>query len=413
MSAQTNQALIRKLKEWSKRGRSLLLENTQANRNETNPRRWKGKDLADLVGVRDVRYIYKAESSGVLPADFREERNANQGYTLEMAMQAMEVFGTLPHRREDEPPAILSFTTYKGGAWKTSCAWHFAMCAATKGYRVLVADLDPQGTMTKNTGFTPDVDTSFDTTLGPLLLDPHNPPTRSEVSSIIRGTHISTLDLLPSSLELQKLEWALGQQAMTMGKDAAGCFVRLADAINLVADDYDLIIMDGTPSLGMLSLNILFSSHAVIMPVPTEMPDFASTMSFIDLAEEHFESAVGLFGDDIALPEMYALPTKFNAGANTRSSLSMLEDFIRPTFVKDVLRTSVLNHKSAVGASTYFSRTMFEVNATELPVSSEARKRCMKNYTEVFNEIMERAVFPYWPSKLRDETKPTFEEAEV
>ncbi len=411
MSLPSNQAIIEELRHWRETGATLLEVNAEENNTYTKPRRFKGAELAKLVGVLNVQSIYKAEANGSLPAHFKDERNRNRGYTLEMALQAMDVFGTRPSRSEEESPALLSFTNFKGGCWKTTCAWHFGMCGATKGLRVLMVDLDPQGTLTRSLGIRPDYDVDSDDTLAPFLNGEIKQPTRDIVKTRIKKTHICTLDLLPASLALQGVEWALATEvnghahnqslpAEERIRRMTECFMRVANCLALVAEDYDLVIADGTPTLGMLPLNIVFASHAVVVPVPTHMADFASTMSFIELLEDSFETVNQQFGDRIELPELHFLPTKFDSGINTLASQNVLEKYIVRTFGERVFRHAICNHKSAVGAASYFSRTMFEVNATELPVKTEARKRCMRNYEDSFQEIMQRLVLPYWPSQL-------------
>ncbi len=74
------------------------------------------------------------------------------GATLEQILVMQEYFDTLPWRRDDEEPVVMSFTNFKGGCWKTTTSWYAGSYYANLGYRVLFVDLDPQASLTLNCG---------------------------------------------------------------------------------------------------------------------------------------------------------------------------------------------------------------------------------------------------------------------
>jgi len=413
MSKSHNENVLSLIEQFAATADALLSSAAEFNKEQLPPRRWKGKELTELVKVKNIQNLYFMEKEGKLPDWYRQNRNENNGYTLEMAVEAMRVLGTLPWRQIDEPPAILSFTNFKGGCWKTTTSWHFGSWAASKGYRVLMVDVDPQASLTRNLGFQPDYFIHAEDTLAPFLMYDEE-PTEENVAERILKTHIYTLDLLPASLDLQSVEWGLAAAIHSVSynsdlddaeKDAerAKFFLRLAYCLNSVAQRYDLIVLDGTPTLGVLPLNIVFAAHGLVVPVPTEKVDFASTKSFLDLLSDNIRTLTHLFDDQIDVPQPRFLATKFESGQMSSSSQSVLDDFIRPTFGEHLFKTVIHQHRAAVGAGSYFSRTMFEVNATTLSVKSDARKRCMENYEQAFTEIMNAMVFPLWPttSKLK------------
>lgn len=381
--------------------------------NETiAPRRWKGNELADLIGLKNIRYLYPMEKNEKLPEWFRDERNDNGGYTLEMAIEAMRVLDTLPWRYDDEEPVVLSFTNFKGGCWKTSTAWNVGSYYASLGYRVLMTDVDPQASLTRNLGFKPDVDIRTDDTMANLLAG-NEEPTAEAVRQRVLKTHVPTMDLIPASLDLQAVEWLLSAELYSISQSAqwnqderadmqADIFLNLAKALQTVTEDYDIIILDGTPTLGILPLNIIFASHGLVVPVPAEKLDFASTKSFLDLLEDHLRQLHDRFGDRLTLPEPWFFVTKFDVGQSTTDSETMLEHFIKPTFRDRLLDTVVYTHKKAISLGSFFSRTMFDVSSTTLAVRNDVRSRCMKNYENLGQEILEKIVFPHWPRRLQE-----------
>ena len=107
-------------------------------------RRWRIGQVAKMVG-REPQTIRNYEKDGRLPQPPKDERGHRVGYTLDDINQMRDVFGTRPGRRPKEEPAVVAFSTFKGGCGKTTLSVHFAQYMALKGYRVLMIDCDPQG----------------------------------------------------------------------------------------------------------------------------------------------------------------------------------------------------------------------------------------------------------------------------
>lgn len=404
----SNDEILRDIERWLEQGESSIHSLTAFAREEVEPRRWKGTDLQRLLRLSAIQRVYDAESDGRLPEPDRGERSQRLGYTLDQALKAMDVFGTCPSRKGDgDDPVILAFTNFKGGCWKTTTAWYFASWAATQGYRVLAVDLDPQASLTRNLGMMPDLETDYDSTLAPFIMR-ERPIDRESVRKIVRPTHLPTLHLIPGALDLQAVEWQLSREVLDAGlrgepHEQAMCFLRVGEAIQEVMDDYDLVVIDGTPTLGLIPLNIIFASDGVVVPVPTEVGDFCSTVSFLRLLHSQFRQLSERFGDTINLPQIQFLPTRFAPGGkNTMGSEYVLDQMIRKSFGADALEEVIRKHDSVISNLGLLSRTAFEVNAGEGDVNRESRQRAMANFGRAFDEIMRKMVLPHWPSKQRE-----------
>ena len=370
-------------------------------------KRFKGDALAHLVRA-PLSTIYSAEANGRLPAPDRGGKDGDGsrlGYTFAQAFHAMDVLGTRPGRKRDfdDQPVTISFTNFKGGCWKTTTSWYFSSWLGSQGYRVLAVDLDPQASLTRNFSYFPDLDTNFDTTMAPFIMEEVD-ISYDAVKAVIRPTHLPTVDLLPSSLDLQGVEWALASAVMEE-PDIRGklrYFMRVGEVIAAVADDYDIIVLDGTPSLGLLPMNIIVASNSVIVPVPTEIVDFHSTMAFLRLVRTHFAGLIDIFGDDLPVPQMLYLPTRFNASASTgTASQKILDDYIVPTFENALVagrEGAIRKHDAVVGRLTPFCRTAFDAPPAVGDVRKEYIEKACENYGEIFKAILEQAVFPTWES---------------
>lgn len=147
----------------------------------------------------------------------------------------------------------------KGGVGKTTTAVNLAAGLAERGQRTLLIDADPQGNATSGLG----VDkTTVETTLFDVfevVID--QPDTPNALSSAIVRIN-DHLDLIPATLDLA------GAEPLLLG--AVGKEVILRDALEPIRGQYDWILLDAPPSLGLLTLNILAASDAVLVPMQCE-----------------------------------------------------------------------------------------------------------------------------------------------
>ena len=192
-------------------------------------------------------------------------------------------FGTIPHKSEDDEPAIISFANFKGGAAKTTTSVHTAQYFALQGYRVLFIDCDSQASATQIFGYNPDEHVENDKTLLPCFLKETD-----SIKNVIRSTYWNGLDLIPANLSLYGAEFALparAAQAKAKGQEYP-VYNILSSYLNEVKDSYDVIIIDCPPSMGMISINAIYAANAFIVPVPPSMLDFSSTIQFFGMMRE-------------------------------------------------------------------------------------------------------------------------------
>lgn len=146
---------------------------------------------------------------------------------------------------------IVAVANQKGGCGKTTTAINIAAALAAMGNHVLLVDLDPQAHATLGCGYNPD---GWDTTVYDVLTDP-----LVSVSTVISSTSLKLLDLVPSNTLLGSAEIELRQ---VLGKQLV-----LSEQLRVVANRYDLCIVDCAPSLGLLMINALVASTGVVVPV--------------------------------------------------------------------------------------------------------------------------------------------------
>ena len=150
---------------------------------------------------------------------------------------------------------ITAICNQKGGVGKTVTAVSLGVGLAKMGKRVLLVDVDAQGSLTASLGFQhPDqLETTLATLLGNIIMDKPLSPG----AGIIH--HDEGIDLLPANIELSGLEVTL---VNTMSRETI-----LREYLNSVRNQYDMILLDCCPSLGMLTINALAAADDVLVPM--------------------------------------------------------------------------------------------------------------------------------------------------
>jgi len=157
----------------------------------------------------------------------------------------------VPKRLSSHGPArIIALCNQKGGVGKTTTTINTAAALAEYGRKVLLVDFDPQGALSRGLGVVnEDVKTIYD-----LMLD-----RKLKAEDVIVHTEVPGLDLIPANIQLSAAEIQLVAEP---GREKI-----LAGVLRPVLGDYDLIMIDCQPSLGLLTVNALTAAHGVMIPV--------------------------------------------------------------------------------------------------------------------------------------------------
>ena len=341
---------------------------------------------AELVG-RGASAIREAEKEGRLPERERTPSNRRVNYTLGDLNHMRDVFGTRPWRDPADPLAILAIQNFKGGVGKSTIAVHLAQYLAIRGYRVLLMDCDSQASTTMMFGLVPDRDVDENATLYGYLHDEG----MTGLRPLLRKTHFDNLWLLPANLKLYNAEYEIAAYIAQRGKEGYAFIDKISEAIATVADDFDIVILDPPPALGMISLSVLTAANAMVIPMPPSMIDFSSTASFLSMLGSTMQQLAQLRGRSPVYNFVRLVASK------TDDNKSMHREIIKMAqrlFGSAMLRSSLKDSAEIDNASSRLS-TVYELDR---PITShEVHTRCVGHLNAVNAEI-EIEIRRTWPS---------------
>lgn len=389
-------------------------------------RKFQLPEAANLLGVTEA-YLRQVLIKGQGPTPettTQGKRHFSVDQLLEMRMHLAErgrKKGMNPRRVDGEECQIIAITNFKGGSSKTCTSIHLGHYLALKGYRVLAVDLDPQASLTtlhgvlpkrddavdgddveiesaqvedasdelqpeggNETGAEDDEDDEGDTLYSAIRFDQPIP-----TSDLIYTTHIPGFDVICAGLELTEFETAV---ALGMRNGGGTAFLlRIAQALEQVADRYDVILLDCAPSLNFLTLASLTAATGVLIPVPAHMLDVDSTGKFLELAASYM-NVLNVRGSTATAQWDFAkfLITKFEPNDHPQANMHAL---MRQVFGEDLLLNAV-NKSTAVADALTWKQSLYEVQRSRF-TAPKTYDRAIESINAVNAEI-ERLLWKAW-----------------
>ena len=273
-----------------------------------------------LIPVATAHFRRVLKQNPDLPQGASETDGGAKWFTLDEVLRLRAFFAAegskakpyLPWRPKGLPAKMLAVANFKGGVGKTSTCAHLAMSAALDGYRVLVIDLDSQGSMTSIFGGR--VEDEWQTVF-PMLarhyashlrldnqrrLDRGDAPipldeTLTEAltvkaESLIQKTHWPNIDLIGAQLNLYWAEFQIPVWRMQSRGWKLWDALTEVLAADGVLDQYDVIFLDTPPALGYLTINGLAAADILLVPMGASFLEFDSTGRFFDMLHSTFRS---------------------------------------------------------------------------------------------------------------------------
>ncbi|MDA8224516.1 MAG: AAA family ATPase [Betaproteobacteria bacterium] len=222
---------------------------------------------------------------------------------------------------------IFAITNQKGGVGKTTTAVNLAAGLAVRDYRVLLVDLDPQGNATMGCGIDK---RALDASVYHVLLDLRG------VRDAIRRSESGGFDVLPANRDLAGAEVELVDQQQRE--------LRLRNALDVLGDDYDYVLIDCPPALNLLAVNALTAADAVMIPMQCEyyaLEGVSDLVNTIRRIRQHFNPKLEIEG---------LLRTMYNPGSTLAQQVS---DQLKNHFESKVYDTVIPRNVRLAEAPSY------------------------------------------------------------
>jgi chromosome partitioning protein len=255
------------------------------------------------------------------------------------------------------PARVIAMCNQKGGVGKTTTTINLGAALAEFGRRVLLVDFDPQGALSVGLGVNP---MELDRTVYNVLMERH-----VSVDDVLLKTNVQGMDLVPSNIDLSAAEVQLvGEVAREQ---------TLKRVLEPVLADYDVVLVDCQPSLGLLTINALTASDGVIVPLECEffsLRGVALLIQTIDKVKERLNPHLELEG---ILATMYDRRTVHGREVLTR----VVEAFGEKVFHTVITRTVRFPETTVAGEPiTSFAPSSTGANAYR-DLAREVVERCL------------------------------------
>lgn len=253
---------------------------------------------------------------------------------------------------------IIAVANQKGGVGKTTTTVNLSTILAKRGKKVLLIDTDPQGNATSGLG----VEKESELSTYDLLI--------SDVSAedVIQETAIKNLSISPSNMNLAGAEVQL---VSMMSREQ-----RMKEKLDVIRDDYDFILIDCPPSLGLITLNAFTASDSVLIPVQCEyyaLEGLGQLLNTVELVRKHLNKNLYVEG---ALLTMYDIRTNL-ANQVVREVKRFFQNKVYKTVIPRNVKVSeapsygmpiTIYDPKSKGAKSYekFTKEFLKINEQEL-----------------------------------------------
>ncbi|HQX05834.1 MAG TPA: AAA family ATPase [Zoogloea sp.] len=341
--------------------------------------------LAGYCGVEKGTIVHRM-TKGDLPPGNLNTTGSRREFNLSEARAWIRAYRKDKLRPAGAEAVTIAIANFKGGVGKTTTAMTLAQGLSLLGLRVLVIDLDPQGSLTTLFGILPDTEVSEDDTVLPLALGEH-----TSIRYAIRPTYWDGIDLVAAAPCLFGAEFALPARQTQEPN------FEFWNVLNLGIDDvraeYDVIVIDSPPSLSYITINALMASNGLIMPLPPNALDYASASQFWNLFSDLSSEMLTSRGLDKEFDFIHVLLSRVDSAESTSD---IVRTWIQATYKEKVLPVEIPKTAVASSASAEFS-TVYDIQKYD--GNARTFKRARDAYDQ-FVRYVESSIRASWDRQV-------------
>ncbi|MDK6076198.1 MULTISPECIES: ParA family protein [Massilia] len=318
--------------------------------------------------------------AGKLPQGTQESKGKMRRFTLAETMQWVEATVKPKKRGKGKKGRIITVGNFKGGVTKTSTAMNLAQgLTLRRGRRVLIIDLDPQGSTTTLFGINPNAEIDVDQTVLPVI-----DQSQADLRYAPMKTYWDNLDLIPASSDLFNAEFLLPAQ-VHQGDASFQFWQVLRNALEPLRDDYDYIILDTAPTLSYLTINSIFAADSMLVPIVPDVLSYSSMVQFWSLFSD-LVNGMRSFGRDGEMKSFDSIEILISRMPN-KTSAQLVNEWIRKTYGSYVSPIEIPETELARTTSTEF-KTIYDM--PNYDGSAEAYRRIRDPYDKLVDMTDDR-----------------------
>lgn len=351
---------------------------------EPHPRKrapvYTGAQVAALCGIDPKQITYLAKR-GDLPSGSHGGNGKRREFSLVDTRIWVHRLAKIPPRPANARAATIAVVNFKGGSTKTTTAFNLAQGLTLRGRRVLIVDLDPQGSATTLTGMLPAAEVMEEHTVAPITYPPLSEAPK-DVRYAVQPTYWDGLDIIPAAPHLFNAEIFL--PIHSRDPDIAWWNI-LNQAIDPLRDDYDVIIFDTAPALSYLAVNAVIASDGLLMPLPPDNLDYASSVAFWNLLSE----TLGALKNSRGFEKDFAFMRVLLSRVETKSiASSVVKDWIIRTYGQYVLTVEIPKSQAASVGAVQFG-TVYDIAKYD---GAAATYQKIRDAYDIFVEMIDQSV---------------------
>jgi chromosome partitioning protein len=343
--------------------------------NRKKARTWGAIEAAQMIKVSNPTFRKLLEKHPHLPGVVTEVTEANRKihrFTLEAINSLRNYANTRYVRPNGSKPLVIAVSNLKGGVGKTETAVDLGKKIAIEGLRSLLLDFDAQGTATLiSSGLIPDLELRYEDTITNILVS--NP---NDLKNVILKTHFDGFDIIPANLAIQDCDLLLPNERENNQDTLGSPYLRLSKALKSVKDNYDVIVIDCGPNLGILTLNAIIACDGMIIPIPPSMNDYSSFIMYTATLRNLFKN--------LSNKKLEYLRILISKHSGNNEALQM-ENMMREQFGRYILSNHMCETIEVSKAANEIG-TIYDVSKPR--GSREAYRRAIQHLDDVNIEII-------------------------